>query len=97
MIYQLRQYEIYPGKMPDWVALFDGHIKPLHDRLGIPIIGAWQPVEDDTFVWIRGFHDQKAIARLEAAYFSSPERQALGDRPQQLIQQIQIKLMTAIS
>ena len=34
------------------------------------------------------------LRELEAAYFASPERQALGDRPQQLIQHMDIKRLT---
>jgi hypothetical protein len=93
MIYQIRQYDIHPGKMPEWVTLFERHLRPIHDRLGIPIIGAWEPVSGNTFIWIRSFDNEAAIATQEAAYFASPERQALGSQPQALILATRIELM----
>ncbi len=90
MIFQLRQYDIHPGKMPAWIEVFESHIRPLHKRLGMVIHGTWQALDTDTFVWIRGFETEAAIELLEAAYFSSPERMSLGDLPQQLIEKMTI-------
>ena len=94
MVYQLRQYDIHPGLMSQWLEVFYQHIKPLHDRLGIPIIGAWQSSEQGSFIWIRAFDNASVIARTEAAYFAAPERQALGDLPQKLIASMTITVMT---
>ena len=37
MIFQLRQYDIYPGKMSAWIEVFETHLRPLHERLGMAI------------------------------------------------------------
>ena len=50
--------------------------------------------EHNEFIWLRRFSSEAEIEELEAAYFASPERQALGDRPQQLIQHMDIKRLT---
>ena len=36
--YQLRIYTINRGMMDSWLGLFNEHIRPLHDRLGIPVV-----------------------------------------------------------
>jgi hypothetical protein len=94
MIFQLRQYDIHPSKMPAWLEVFESHIKPLHERLGMVIHGTWQALDTNTFFWIRGFETEAAIEVLEAAYFNSPERKALGDLPQQLIEKMTVTRMT---
>lgn len=94
MIFQLRQYDIHPGKMSAWLDVFEAHIRPVHERLGMPILGAWQALDSNTFIWIRGFETEAAIDVLEAAYFDSPERKALGDLPQQLIVKMTITRLT---
>ena len=38
MVYQLRTYTINRGMMDSWINLFNEHIRPLHDRLGIPCL-----------------------------------------------------------
>jgi alkylhydroperoxidase family enzyme len=94
MIFQLRQYDIHPGEMAAWVEVFETHIRPLHERLGMTIHGAWQALDTNTFIWLRSFETETAIAILEAAYFNSPERKALGDLPQQLIEKMTITRLT---
>ncbi|MGB1343204.1 MAG: NIPSNAP family protein [Pseudomonadales bacterium] len=94
MVYQLRQYQIHSGQMDRWMGIFNEHIRPLHERLGIPIIGSWQSEGQKSFIWIRAFDSAGAIERKEADYFSAPERQALGDLPQTLIASMAITVMT---
>ena len=94
MIHQLRTYTIRPEAMDDWVDLFEIHIRPVNRRLGMHIIGTWVNHDHNEFIWLRRFRSEVEIEALEAAYFASPERQALGDRPQQLIQHMDIKRLT---
>ena len=51
-----------------WIEVFETHIRPLHQRLGMTIHGAWQALDTNTFIWIRGFETEAAIDVLEAAY-----------------------------
>ncbi len=94
MVYQLRQYQIHSGQMDRWTDVFFKHISPLHERLGIPIIGSWQSEDQKSFIWIRAFDSADVIEQQEAAYFAAPERQALGDLPQTLIASMTITVMT---
>ena len=50
MIFQLRQYDIYTGKMSAWIEVFETHLRPLHERLGIVIHGTWQALDTNTFI-----------------------------------------------
>ena len=94
MIHQLRTYTIQHGAMDAWVELFETHIRPVNQRLGIHIIGTWVNQDHNEVIWLRRFSSEAEIEELEAAYFASPERQALGDRPQQFIQHMDIKRLT---
>ena len=88
----LQHLERLTPELADYRGLIYGAAL-IHDRLGIPIIGAWEPVSGNTFIWIRSFDNEAAIATQEAAYFASPERQALGSQPQALILATRIELM----
>ena len=57
MVYQLRAYTINRGMMDSWINLFNEHIRPLHDRLGIPVQSTWVNVDRTEFIWIRQFND----------------------------------------
>jgi hypothetical protein len=43
------------------------------------------------FIWIRSFESMEDIPKKEAAYYSSPERKALGDVPQTHIAKIEVR------
>lgn len=81
MVAQLRIYTINRGMMDSWLKLFNEHIRPLHDRLGIPVQNSWVNADRTEFIWVRGFNDAEEIPAKEAEYFASPERRALGNHP----------------
>lgn len=81
MISQIRIYSIHPGKMDEWIALFNERIAPLHVKNGIAILGAWADREKDEFIWIRSYEDADDMEARNKIYGASPERQALGDLP----------------
>ncbi len=41
MIYELRMYEVFPGKMATLHCRFEEYTVPLWQRLGVKIIGFW--------------------------------------------------------
>ena len=45
--YQLRIYTINRGMMDSWLGLFNEHIRPLHDRLGIPVVSSYVNADRD--------------------------------------------------
>ncbi len=96
MVYQLRIYTINRGMMDSWVTLFNEHIRPLHDRLGIPVENSWVNSDRTEFLWVRRFSDAAEILAKEAEYFASPERKALGDTPTSHIAKMEVRVIEAI-
>jgi hypothetical protein len=93
MVSQLRIYTINRGMMDSWVKLFHEQLKPNHEKYGIPIEATWVNAERTEFIWIRSFESLEEIPQKEAAYYSSPERKALGDLPQTHIAKIEVRII----
>ncbi len=81
MVSQLRIYTINRGMMDSWLNLFHKHLKPNHEKYGIPIESSWVNADRTEFIWVRSFDSAEAIPVKEAEYYSSPARVALGDQP----------------
>ncbi len=96
MVCQLRIYTINRGMMGSWTDLFNQHIRPLHDRLGIPVVNSWVNAEDNEFIWVRQFASREEIPGKEAEYFASPERVALGDLPTSHIAKMRVRVMEEV-
>jgi len=96
MVYQMRIYTINRGMMDSWLKLFNEHIRPLHDRLGIPVQNSWVNADRTEFIWVRQFNSAEAIPTKEAEYFASPERQALADRPTSHIAKMEVRVIEAV-
>ena len=91
--YQLRIYSIRAGMMQSWLTLFNTHIKPLHEKLGMPVKHCWISKDEKDFIWIRQFNDESEISSKEDCYRGSPERIHLGDLPQQHIEKMNIQII----
>ena len=93
MISQLRIYTINRGMMDSWLKLFHEHLKPNHEKYGIPIDAAWVNADRTEFIWVRSFDSVGEIQAKEAEYYSSPERIALGDQPQIHIAKTEVRIV----
>ena len=71
--WELREYEIRPGKMEEWIILMEDEIIPFQVAQGMVIAGMFRGESDDgTYVWIRRFDSEADRERLyEAVYKSS--------------------------
>jgi hypothetical protein len=68
--YELRQYEIRPGKMADWLTLMEEEIIPFQVGKGMVIAGSFRGESDDSvYVWIRRFESEAAREKLYAAIY----------------------------
>jgi len=57
--FELRQYEVRPGKMKDWIELMHTEILPFQVSHGMVICGSYQGEEDESvYVWIRRFDSE---------------------------------------
>ena len=93
VVSQLRIYTINRGMMDSWLSLFHKHLKPNHEKYGIPIESTWVNVNRTEFIWVRSFDTVEAIQAKEDEYYSSPERIALGDQPQTHIAKTEVRVV----
>ena len=96
MVSQLRIYTINKGMMDSWLKVFDEEIRPIHEKLGIPVEGTWTNGDRTEFIWVRSFDSVEAIPDKEAEYFASPERKALGDKPTSHIAKIEVRVIERV-
>lgn len=70
--YEIREYQIRPGKMAEWIKMFDEEIVPFQVSKGMVITGVFQGETDDSmFFWLRRFEDEAHRERLYAAVYES--------------------------
>lgn len=70
--YELRQYEVRPGKMADWLRLMEDEIMPFQISKGMVIAGSFRGENDDgIYIWIRRFESESERERLYAAVYES--------------------------
>ena len=93
MISQLRIYTINRGMMDSWLKLFHEHLKPNHEKYGIPINASWVSADRTEFIWVRSFDNEEVIQAKEEEYYSSPERIALGDQPNVHIAKTEVRVV----
>jgi hypothetical protein len=63
MLSQIRIYTINKGEMDNFLKHFKEEITPLHERIGVPIVGTWVNRPQNEFIWVRSYKDK---ADLEA-------------------------------
>ena len=79
---ELRQYEIFPGKMNDWVSLMEEEIVPFQTSKGMSILGRYRGEDDDSkYVWLREFESEEQRKSLyEAVYESDHWKNNIGPK-----------------
>jgi hypothetical protein len=91
MIAEVRMYTINKGRLDEFVQLFNQKLAPIHAKYGLKILGAWVNRPQNEFIWVRVFEDEVDRDAKTKAYMASPERQAIGDLPQQLEAKIEVR------
>ena len=97
MVSQLRIYTINRGMMDSWLKLFEEHIRPIHQSLGIPVEATWVNADRTEFLWVRSFDSVEAIPQKEAEYFASDGRKALGDIPPSHIAKMEVRVIEKVA
>jgi len=82
---QLRIYRIEDGMLDDFVEAWEGGVRPLRERLGFRVDGAWVDRDRNRFVWPVPYDGPETFEEHNAAYYASPERAALTPDPAELI------------
>jgi hypothetical protein len=72
--FELRQYEIRPGKMEEWLKHMQEVIIPFQVAKGMVITGSFRGETDDSvYVWIRRFESEAERERLYKDVYESDE------------------------
>ena len=105
MFFELRQYQIFPGKMAEWVKFVEEFAFPFQVAKGMVIIGSFVGQEDpNLFVWIRRFEsEEQRVAVYKAVYEdaewqaqASPKIREMLDRPRMVVTRIEPTPKSAI-
>lgn len=103
MIYELRVYEVFPGKMGPLHRRFEQVTVPLWQRLGVTVVGFWTTVigaSHNQLVYILAFESLAQREQIWARFKSDPEwLEALAESEKDgvLVQQISNSFMTPTS
>ena len=81
MTTQLRMYTINRGALQQFTQEWNDNIRPLREKLGFRVIGAWTIETTNQFVWIMGYDGPASWEELDQAYFNSDERLAMDPNP----------------
>ncbi len=60
---QVRIYTINKGELDNFVKHFKEETKPIHDKIGWPVVATWVHRPQNEFIWVRTYED---AADLEA-------------------------------
>jgi hypothetical protein len=82
---QLREYTIKPGEIDRFVDAWRTGVRPLREKQGFVVEGAWTIHGEDRFVWIVSYAGPAGWEEANRAYYESPERKALDPDPASFI------------
>jgi hypothetical protein len=94
MLCEVRTYQVHPGAMDEFVALWRDHIVPVREQYGYQVLGAWH--DDETFVWVVGHEAPDGWEAAEKTYYDAPERAALPRDPKDFLQSAQTKVLRPV-
>lgn len=85
--YELRQYEIRPGKMEAWLKLMEEEIIPFQVSKGMVIAASFRgETDDEIYIWMRRFESEAERERLYADVYESDHwKTSLAPRVGELI------------
>jgi len=93
---QLRIYTIAEGALEEFVERWTRGVRPLRERHGFRIEGAWAIPDENRFVWLVSYGGPGSFQEADAAYYASPEREALRPDPAGLVVESQTYWLTPL-
>ena len=82
---QLRDYTIKPGQLDRFVEVWRTSVRPLREKTGFVVEGAWKVPSEEHFVWIVSYDRPDGWEAANTAYYESPERKAMDPDPASFI------------
>jgi hypothetical protein len=72
MLFELRQYRVWPGQRDRWVSFMENVIIPFQVSKGMVIAGSFVGEKDpDLYIWIRRFEDEQEREELYKAVYET--------------------------
>ena len=78
---QLRVYTINRGSLETFSQEFRDKIKPLREKLGFQIDGAWTITATNQFVWLMRYDGPQDWETLDQSFHTSQEHKAMQPDP----------------
>lgn len=97
MEYQIRRYKIASGAMDEFVELFETQLVPLRTRFGFRVESSWTLDETHEFMWIVSHDGADGFGAADAAYYSSPDRDAVTPDPLDYIEEVNTSMATRLA
>ena len=97
MEFQIRRYKIARGTMDEFVELFDTQLVPLRERFGFRLESSWRLDETNEFMWIVSHDGAEGFEAVDAAYYSSPDRDAVRPDPLDFIEEVNTSMATRLT
>lgn len=70
MYYEIRRYQVRPGRRAEWVRYMEDVVIPFQASLGMDVTASFVDAEDgDGYVWMRRFEDEAQSEALYAAVY----------------------------
>ena len=66
--------------MEQWLEEWEAKVRPLRERFGFSIVGAWRHA-DEEFVWLLRYDGPLSWEEADRAYYESKERRQLAPDP----------------
>ncbi len=95
-MYQLRIYDITPGRMDEFVELFH-QFAAVRRELGFEIIGPWTVPDANQFVWIVGYQGPDSFEEATQAYYDSPQRAAISPNPAEFLESVDTRMLRPVT
>lgn len=94
MLYELRRYQIEPGRRDEWLQLMESKIVPFQRSQGMDIVGTFLDEQDpDVFVWMRRFEsEEQRVAQYAAVYESDTWKNEIAPVSGQLLRRENISV-----
>ena len=75
MIYELRSYEVVPGRMPAMHARFQNHTLGFFRKHGIGVVGFWEAIVGTTNIlhYVLQFNDLAHREKVWNAFMADPD------------------------
>lgn len=73
-VIEIRTYRAQPGGRGELIQLLQDRLFPVHQDLGIQVLGVFPSAEDgDTLVWLRAFPDAASREAMTRAFYSGSQ------------------------